>query len=82
MEEETLRQRIENELTKKAKGTYLCVNLVCKKLESVGRDDAITTVQDSPHGLPSLYLRSFHQLRMDGLSDIKGCMLTNLLKTS
>jgi hypothetical protein len=76
----TLRQKIQNELTEKAEDTYLWVSLVCKRLESVHRDEASTTVQDLPPGLHSLYDRVFHQLSEGDSAVVNGCM--RLLKAT
>lgn len=70
----TLRQNIQTELTNRAEGTYLWVSLVCKRLESVHRDKAVTTIQDLPPGLPDLYDRMFRQLSSGDSAVVKGCM--------
>lgn len=75
----TLRQNIQNELTNKAEDTFLWVSLVCKRLERVDRDKALTTIQDLPPGLHPFYDRVFHQLSEGDSAIVKGCM--RLLKT-
>ena len=70
----TLRRNIQAELTNKAEDTYLWVSLVCKRLERVDRDEALTTIQDLPPGLHPLYNRVFHQLSEGDLAMVKGCM--------
>ena len=76
----TLRRNIQTELTNKAEDTYLWVSLVCKRLEGVHRDEALTTIQDLPPGLHPLYNRVFHQLSEGDSAIVKGCM--RLLKTT
>ena len=71
---ETLRRKIQNELTEKAEDTYLWVSLVCKRLESVHRDEALTTIQDLPLGLYPLYHRVLIQLSSGESAAVKGCM--------
>ncbi|EPS41227.1 hypothetical protein H072_4849 [Dactylellina haptotyla CBS 200.50] len=58
----TLRQQIQDILMAKAKGTYLWVSLVCKTLEKVSRNDALTMVDDLPEGLYPLYNRALNDL--------------------
>jgi hypothetical protein len=71
---ETLRRKVETELTIKTEDTYLWVSLVCKRLESVHRDKALTTIQDLPPGLHPLYHQVFNQLSKGELAVVKGCM--------
>jgi hypothetical protein len=71
---ETLRRKIEAELTQKAEDTYLWVSLVCKRLESVHRDEALTTIQDLPLGLNAFYNRVFNQLNEGESAVVRGCM--------
>jgi hypothetical protein len=71
---ETLRRKIQTELIEMAKDTYLWVSLVCKKLESVHRDEALTTIQDLPPGLHPFYNRMFNQLSSGESAIVKGCM--------
>jgi hypothetical protein len=70
----TLRRKIQTELTEKAEDTYLWVSLVCKRLESVHRDEALTTIQDLPPGLHPLYNRVFNQLSEGESAVVKGCI--------
>jgi hypothetical protein len=70
----TLRQKIQAELIEKAEDTYLWVSLVCKRLESVHRDDALTTIQDLPPGLHPFYNRMFNQLNKGEPALVRGCM--------
>lgn len=71
---ETLRRKIQTELTEKAEDTYLWVSLVCKRLESVHREEALTTIQDLPPGLHPLYHRILSQLSSGESAVVKGCM--------
>jgi len=50
------------------------VSLVCKRLESVHRDKALTTIQDLPPGLHPFYHRIFNQLGEGESAVVKGCM--------
>jgi hypothetical protein len=59
---ETLRARLNAELTLKAEATFLWVSLVCKALENIPAKDALATVNDTPEGLVPLYQRAFQQL--------------------
>ena len=70
----TLRRNIQTELENKAEDTYLWVSLVCKRLERVHRDEALTTIQDLPPRLHPLYDRMFHQLSKGDSAMVKGCM--------
>jgi hypothetical protein len=72
--------KVTSELLKRAEGTFLWVSLVCKRLESgesaerVPPDEALSTIQDLPPGLHSLYERIFSQI-IDGHSEIvRGCL--------
>jgi hypothetical protein len=47
---------------------------VCKRLESVRRDEALTTIQDLPPGLHPFYNRVFNQLSGGESTIVKGCM--------
>ncbi|KFZ18716.1 hypothetical protein V501_01054, partial [Pseudogymnoascus sp. VKM F-4519 (FW-2642)] len=69
-----LRQKVETELAAKAEDTFLWVSLVCKRLESVHRDEALTTIQDLPPGLPDFYRRVFNQLNEGESAVVMGCM--------
>ena len=71
---ETLRRKIETELIEKAEDTYLWVSLVCKRLENVHRDQALTTIQDLPPGLHPLYNRVLNQLSEGESAVVKGCV--------
>jgi hypothetical protein len=70
---EALRQKLENELTKRAEGTFLWVGLACKKLENIPRHEVISMIQDLPPGLTSLYSRVFKQLQTGHPTDVKAC---------
>ncbi|KAJ5152980.1 G-protein beta WD- 40 repeats containing protein [Penicillium canariense] len=70
----TLRRELETELTVKAEGTFLWVNLVCKRLESVRQDDALTTIQNLPPGLHPFYDRILKQLSERRPNDAQKCM--------
>jgi hypothetical protein len=69
-----LRQKVEADLAAKAEDTFLWVSLVCKRLESVHQDEALTTIQDLPLGLPAFYRRVFNQLNEGEPAVVKGCM--------
>ncbi|KAJ5380537.1 G-protein beta WD- 40 repeats containing protein [Penicillium cataractarum] len=71
---ETLKREVQTELTEKAEGTFLWVSLVCKQLERVCRDDALTTIQNLPLGLNPLYDRVLNQLNEGELDDVQRCM--------
>ncbi|TGO70873.1 hypothetical protein BELL_0652g00010 [Botrytis elliptica] len=67
-------QKIQNKLTEKAEDTYLWVSLVCKRLESVHRENTLTTIQDLPPGLHPYYNRVLHELSNGQPAVVKGCM--------
>lgn len=67
-------QKIQNELTEKAEDTYLWVSLVCKRLESVHRENTLTTIQDLPPGLHLYYNRVLLELSKGQPAVVKGCM--------
>ncbi|TGO35832.1 hypothetical protein BHYA_0144g00010 [Botrytis hyacinthi] len=67
-------QKIQNELTEKAEDTYLWVSLVCKRLESVHRENTLTTIQDLPPDLHPYYNRVLHELSKGQPAVVKGCM--------
>jgi hypothetical protein len=69
-----LRRKVETELTVRAEGTYLWVSLVCKRLESVRRDEALATIQNLPPGLHHLYHRILNQISEGEPADVKRCM--------
>lgn len=71
---EMLKQNVETELAKKAEDTFLWVSLVCKELESVHRNDALTTIQNLPPGLHRFYERIFNQLSEGDQDDVRKCM--------
>jgi hypothetical protein len=71
---EKLRHKIQTELTEKAEDTYLWVSLVCKRLESVHRDEALASIQDLPPGLYPFYNRVFNELSEGESVVVKGCM--------
>jgi hypothetical protein len=70
----TLRQKVETELAAKAEDTMLWVSLVCRRLESVHRDKALTTIQDLSPDLHDFYRRVFNQLNEGESAVVKGCM--------
>jgi hypothetical protein len=59
---QTLRLRLDAELTLKAEATFLWVSLVCKVLEGIPAKEALATVNDTPKGLLPLYQQAFQQL--------------------
>jgi len=66
---ERMKREVQIELTEKAEGTFLWVSLVCRRLESVCRDEVLSTIQSLPRGLPSFYKKVLSQLST-GESDI------------
>ncbi|KAK6360741.1 hypothetical protein TWF730_006866 [Orbilia blumenaviensis] len=73
-----LRREIENQLIRKAEGSYMWVSLVYEKLKEVDRHDALVTIQDSPLGLPSFYKKALNQLNSGDPVLVMKC--TRLLK--
>ncbi|KAF3184514.1 hypothetical protein TWF788_005218 [Orbilia oligospora] len=72
---QTLRQEIEKQLTARAKGIYMWVSLVCKRLEGVSPDEVLATIEDSPPGLFPFYNRALKQLGAGHDSEItKSCI--------
>ncbi|GFF65994.1 vegetative incompatibility protein HET-E-1 [Aspergillus lentulus] len=69
-----LKSEIMTELTERSEGTFLWVSLVCKALESVCRDDALSTVQSLPPGLHPFYDRVLNQLNEGELAEVQKCM--------
>lgn len=59
---DTLRARLNAELTLKAEATFLWASLVCKALEDTPAKDALAVVNGTPEGLVPLYQRAFQQL--------------------
>ncbi|KAL4864042.1 hypothetical protein BDV12DRAFT_205946 [Aspergillus spectabilis] len=70
----TLKSEIEAELTERSEGTFLWVSLVCKALESVCRDNALSIVQSLPPGLHAFYDRVLNQLNQGELAEVQKCM--------
>lgn len=70
----TLKSEIKTELTERSEGTFLWVSLVCKALESVSRDDALSTVQSLPPGLHPFYDRVLNELNEGELPEVQKCM--------
>ena len=70
---DVLRRRIESELLEKADGGFLWVSLVCKELEGVHKDDALSTIAGVPPGLPSFYVRALEQVCIGDDSDVQKC---------
>ena len=71
---EILRRKIQTKLSEKAEDTYLWVSLACKRLESVHREEALTTIQDLPLGLHPLYHQILNQLSSGEPAVVNGCM--------
>lgn len=73
---EALKREIQTELTNKAEGTFLWVSLVCKKLESVCREEALFTIQSLPPGLYPFYDQAFRQLstQIGETANVRRCM--------
>ncbi|KAJ0413981.1 quinon protein alcohol dehydrogenase-like superfamily [Aspergillus carlsbadensis] len=70
----TLTSEIATELTERSEGTFLWVSLVCKALESVSREDALSTVQSLPPGLHPFYDRVLNQLNEGEVAEVQKCM--------
>ncbi|KAF5856759.1 hypothetical protein ETB97_006748 [Aspergillus alliaceus] len=70
----TLKSEIETELTERSEGTFLWVSLVCKALESVSRDKALSTVQNLPPGLHPFYEQVLNQLNEGERAEVQKCM--------
>lgn len=71
---ETLRRKVETEFTAKAEDMHLWVSLVCRRLEGVHRDEALTTIQDLLPGLHPFYHRAINQLSKGESAVVKGCV--------
>lgn len=65
-------QAIQTELEAKAEDTFLWVSLVCKRLEEVRRDQALSTIQSLPPGLHPFYDRILHQISKGEPEDVRG----------
>jgi hypothetical protein len=70
----SLKSEIETELTERSEGTFLWVSLVCKALESVCRDEALSTIQSLPPGLHPFYERILNQLNEGERGEVQKCM--------
>lgn len=70
----TLSRKIKTELTEKAEYTYLWVALVCKKLESVHPNEALSTIQDLPQDLHDLYHEEMKHLTKGKPRVVKACL--------
>ena len=68
------RQEIEKELGRKAEDMFLWVSLVCKRLEDVPRNEALTTIQELPPGLKDFYHQRLTQLCDGESSVVEGCV--------
>lgn len=73
-----LRQRIENDLTTKAEATFLWVSFMCKELQHVDVNDALSTIDSAPAGLQAVYERAYRDVRTGHPADVDGC--TRLLR--
>ena len=69
-----LRRNVEAALVEKAEDTFLWVSLVCKRLESVPRDNVLATIQEFPPGLHPFYGRILYQLGQGDSANAKGCL--------
>ncbi|OCK96077.1 putative G-protein beta WD 40 repeat-containing protein [Cenococcum geophilum 1.58] len=69
-----LRQKVEAALVEKAEETFLWVSLVCKRLESVPRDNVLATIQELPPGLHPFYDRILYQLGQGDSANAEGCL--------
>ncbi|CAI7600497.1 unnamed protein product [Penicillium discolor] len=70
----TLKSEVETELTERSEGTFLWVSLVCKSLERVCRDEALSTIQSLPPGLYPFYERVLTQLNEGERDEVQKCM--------
>ena len=70
----SLTKALETELLAKAEGNLLWASLACKRLESVQKDAALTTIQDLPPGLYPFYDRILNQLREGDQDDVYRCI--------
>ncbi|KAF7524995.1 hypothetical protein PCG10_005346 [Penicillium crustosum] len=70
----TLKSEVETELTERSEGTFLWVSLVCKSLERVCRDEALSTIQSLPPGLHPFYERILNQLNEGERDEVQKCM--------
>ncbi|CAG8893667.1 unnamed protein product [Penicillium egyptiacum] len=71
---QALKREVEIELLTKAESTFLWVSLVCKRLESVHQDQALTAIQDLPPGLYPFYDRILNQLSEGEPDDVYKCI--------
>lgn len=73
-----LRQTVEDKLIRKAAGTFLWVSLVCKELQTVVAEDALSTIEKVPPGLQAIYGHAYRKLCEGDFTDVTGC--THLLR--
>ncbi|KAK6351443.1 hypothetical protein TWF718_004603 [Orbilia javanica] len=72
--DQVLRQEIKNRLIQKAEGTYMWASLVCRELEDVPGDRALTIIEERPPGLHPFYKRALDQLSSGKLDLMNGCI--------
>ncbi|KAK5202848.1 hypothetical protein LTR96_011230 [Exophiala xenobiotica] len=68
------RDNIEEELYTKAEDTFLWVSLVCRRLKSVKREDALSVIRNLPPGLTPFYDRIIRQICDGENSVVEGCV--------
>lgn len=71
---QALKSEVKSALSAKAEGTFLWISLVCKRLESVHRDEAMNTIRNLPPGLQPFYDRILQQLSKGSPDDVFKCM--------
>lgn len=69
-----LQQQIGQELVRRAGGTFLWVSLVCKKLQEVSVERALSTIRETPTDLPAIYERAYRDLCRGDPIDVAGCL--------
>jgi hypothetical protein len=70
----TLKSEIQTELTERSEEMFLWVSLVCKALESVSQDDALSTLRSLPPGLHPFYDRVLNQLNQGQVAEVQKSM--------
>ncbi|KAG8532994.1 uncharacterized protein KY384_001776 [Bacidia gigantensis] len=64
-------RKLQDQLQLKAERTFLWVSLVCKRLEDLPREQALSAIQNSPAGLQHFYDRMIAEINKGNPSDIK-----------
>ena len=71
---ETLLETLEAELKERAEDTFLWVSLVCKTLENVHRNEALSTLRHIPPGLDAVYRRILDEIEQGDSMVSKTCL--------